>query len=76
MTVKRLYKHIHKAFPSATVFLKCIFSNKTINGGLLAIPSSAMSAHKHDKVVKIEWDEDVYTNEPIIFFYIDCSLHI
>lgn len=67
MKVKKMYKHLHKAFPNADIFVKTSFAEKA---QLLLKPSSALTAFGEMKVKRIEYDEEVDTNAPMYFIYI------
>lgn len=65
MKVKQFYKILHKAFPSAYIFL-------SINGTnlYLANPSTALSKYKNYKIVDLEKDFDIYNNLTMFFIKI------
>lgn len=66
MTVKKMYKVLHKAFPNADIFV-------IVNGHArwLAIPSTPMRLFGKYKVTDIENDYDIENNMPTYFIKVD-----
>lgn len=66
MTVRKMYKTLHKAFPDADIWV-------IINGDArwLAIPSTAMRLFGRYKVTSIESDYDIDNNMPVYFMKVN-----
>lgn len=66
MTVKKMYKVLHKAFPNADIF---VLTKGTARW--LAIPSTPMRLFGKCKVADIIKDYDIENNMPIYFIKVE-----
>lgn len=66
MTVKKMYKTLHKAFPNVDIFV--IIDG---NARWLAIPSTPMRLFGKYKVTNIVSDYNIENNTPVYFIKVD-----
>ena len=79
MTLKKAYKFISKNFPEASIWaIRCSPEKQTYPTSIFSTKDSFYKKYKKDRIIRIEYDEEVDINKPIYIiymgYYIDNSI--
>ena len=70
MTLKKAYKFISKNFPDASIWaIRCAPEKQTYPTSIFGTKDSFYKKYKKDRVIRIEYDEEVDINKPIYVIY-------